>query len=51
MVENLKQEITCQNLKIYIILKIHFTSGYQWGQGKGKGQYRSMRLRSTNYYV
>ena len=27
------------------------TSGYQWGEGSGKGQYREMGLRDTNYYV
>ena len=27
------------------------TSGYQWGEGSGKGQYREMGLRHTNYYV
>ena len=26
------------------------TSGYQWGQGKGEGQYRGRLLRGTNYY-
>ena len=27
------------------------TSGYQWGEGKGEGQDRGMRLRSMNYYT
>ena len=25
------------------------TSGYQWGEGRGKGQYRGRGLRGTNY--
>lgn len=24
------------------------TRGYQWGEGKGEGHYRSMRLRGAN---
>ena len=27
------------------------TRGYQWGEGRGKGQDRSRGLRDTNYYV
>ena len=27
------------------------TSGYQWGEGGGKGHDRGRRLRGTNYYV
>ena len=27
------------------------TSGYQWGERRGKGQDRGIRLRDTNYYV
>ena len=25
------------------------TSGYQWGEGTGEGQYRGRGLRGTNY--
>ena len=25
------------------------TSGYQWGEGRGEGQYRGRGLRGTNY--
>ena len=25
------------------------TNGYQWGGGRGEGQYRGRRLRGTNY--
>ena len=25
------------------------TSGYQWGEGSGEGQYRGRGLRGTNY--
>ena len=25
------------------------TSGYQWGEGSGEGQYRHRGLRGTNY--
>ena len=27
------------------------TSGYQWGEESGEGQYRGRGLRGTNYYV
>ena len=27
------------------------TSGYQWGEGRGKRQYRGKELRGTNYYI
>ena len=27
------------------------TSGYHWGEGKGKGPDRGMGLRGTDYYV
>ena len=27
------------------------TNGYQWGEGRGKGQDRGRGLRGTNYYV
>ena len=27
------------------------TSGYQWGEGRGKGQDKGRGLRGTNYYV
>ena len=27
------------------------TSGYQWGEGRGKGQDRGKGLRDTNYYL
>ena len=27
------------------------TSGYQWGEGRGKKQDRDGGLRDTNYYV
>ena len=27
------------------------TSGYQWGEGSGKGHNRGRGLRDTNYYV
>ena len=27
------------------------TSGYKWREGRGKGQYKGMELRGTNYYV
>ena len=27
------------------------TSGYQWEEGKGEGQYRGIGLRDTNYYA
>ena len=26
-------------------------SGYQWGQGRGKGQNRGRGLRATNCYI
>ena len=26
-------------------------NGYQWGEGREKGQYRGRELRGTNYYV
>ena len=26
------------------------TSGYQWGEGRGEGQYRVGGLRGTNYW-
>ena len=41
-------------LKLFLDLKINSvlqTSGYQWGEGKGKGQYKGQRLRGTNYLV
>ena len=25
------------------------TSGYQWGEGRGEGQYRDRGIRGTNY--
>ena len=25
------------------------TSGYQWGEGRGKGQYKGGRVSSSNY--
>ena len=28
-----------------------YTSGYQWGEGKRKGQEIGRGLRGTNYYV
>ena len=27
------------------------TSGYQWGEGRREGQFRSRGLRGTNYYI
>ena len=27
------------------------TSGYQWGEESGEGQYRGRGLRGTNYYI
>ena len=27
------------------------TSGYQWGEGSGEGQYSNRGLRGINYYV
>ena len=27
------------------------TSGYQWREGSGEGQYKGRGLRDTNYYV
>ena len=27
------------------------TSGYQWREGRGEGNFRCMGLRDTNYYV
>ena len=27
------------------------TSGYHWGEGRGKGQDEGRELRGTNYYV
>ena len=27
------------------------TSGYQWEEGRGEGQYRSRELSDANYYV
>ena len=27
------------------------TGGYQWGEGRGEGQYRRRGLQGTNYYV
>ena len=26
-------------------------SGYQWGEGRGKGQYRGRGLADANYYI
>ena len=27
------------------------TSGYQWGEGNGKRQYRGRGIKGVNYYV
>ena len=27
------------------------TSGYEWGEGRGKGQIRGRGLRDPNYYL
>ena len=27
------------------------TSGYQWGEGRGEGQYRGREVRVKNYHV
>ena len=43
-----------QSIEFHSLKKISFrehTSGYHWGEGKGKGQDWGRGLRDTNYYV
>ena len=51
--EDLLRRYVVINAYLFSVLNntVVLTSGYQWGKGRGEGQYGSRGLRGTNYYV